>query len=98
MSRITQPCLLCDKPVEVEQESWEQFEAPAALCPYCRPFVTLQIIPWPQVQMIYVLRCQVADLYAKVQVQEQHLARLYAAQKELEQEFLALTKAGARSV
>lgn len=92
MEKIIQPCLLCDAPVEVVRSEWEADEAPAALCEDCYPFVRIGIIPWPQVQMLYILRCQVAGLYTKMQVAEQHIKRLYAAQQEFEQELLTLRK------
>lgn len=64
---MTMPCLLCDSPAEVEPESFQGMEAPAAFCDECLPLVSMGIIAWPQVKMTYMLRCQIADLTVRVQ-------------------------------
>jgi hypothetical protein len=42
-------------------------EAPAVFCDECLLLVSLGFISWPQVKMVYMLRCQIADLTVRVQ-------------------------------
>jgi hypothetical protein len=47
--------------------------------------VSTGAIPWPQVRMLYLLRCQVATLRAELDVVKRDVTRLYRAQQDLEQ-------------
>lgn len=80
MEVIIQPCLLCDSPVALNKDSWVGLEAPLAVCDDCIPPVRAGVIPWPMVKMIYVLRCQVADLYQKNAILEAQMKQLVPAQ------------------
>jgi hypothetical protein len=73
---VSMQCLLCDKPTELLKDLVTGMEAPAAFCPECALLVDSGRIPWPQVHMTYLLRCQIADLYRKLQNTEARLNAL----------------------
>ena len=84
----TQPCLLCDSPTDIAIDEWVSKEAPIALCDDCCPFVESGDVPWPLVQMIYVMRCQIAKQQSEMEVMKGQIGMLFSAQQELEQDFL----------
>lgn len=82
------PCLLCDVPVEVTKEEWDSQEAPAAFCDDCTVQVDMGAIPWPMVNMIYLLRCQVSQLLGDMTFTKAQIKNLFEAQQDLEQDLL----------
>jgi hypothetical protein len=72
---IVGPCLLCDAPTQVSREDW-QGEAPFILCNDCNEVVVKGTVSWPMLKMIYVLRCQVADLVKKIDTLETGMRQL----------------------
>jgi hypothetical protein len=64
---IQMPCLLCDKPADVDPEELEGMEAPAAFCDECLHNVDHGFISWPLVKMTYMMRCQIGALGVRVQ-------------------------------
>jgi hypothetical protein len=84
----TVPCLLCDSPVKVSKEEWDSQEAPAAFCDDCVEHVDTGRIPWPMVNMIYLLRCQVSHLLGELTIVNGQIKNLFQAQQDLEQDLL----------
>lgn len=85
---IPRPCLCCNQAVSVSRSEWLKYETPAALCQGCFTLINTGRYPWPQVQMLYLLRCQVATLRTELDLTKKQLAGLATAQRDYEQTLL----------
>jgi hypothetical protein len=82
---IARPCLCCNAAVSVSRREWLGCEAPAALCMGCFNLVSSGRLPWPQVRMLDLLRCQVAGLRNDFDLMSKRMLELQRSQQELEQ-------------
>ena len=93
MSVCIQPCLLCDSPVELDQEDWISKEGPLALCEDCGAYVKAGLLSWPLVQMLYMMRCQLGTLFQRLDRMDGQMKEILKTQQEMEQELLGKRRA-----
>jgi hypothetical protein len=93
VSTCVQPCLLCDVPVEVNTDSWVSKEAPLALCSDCCGVWLAGPVNWPLIRMIYMMRCQIGNLFQRVDLMDRQFREMVKTQQELDQELLGRRRA-----